>query len=348
MVAFPEPELTVAVPTCNGARHLREAIQSVTDQVGARFDFLVCDDRSDDETVEIVRRSAGDRVRIEVNSERLGLAGNWNRCVELSRTDWVAVFHQDDLMRPWHLAVTLGTIEQASGVPLGLVAGDTETIDEEGRRIDPSVVDPGGNIIASHGPYLQRVTILRPGEFTPYLIGRNPLRCSAVTLNRNAHRDVGGFDPEYRYVVDWDFWLRVSERWGVGWRSGDPTVQVRWHSQSETHRFKAGAADLDESLRLLNRMTAPNTAGSVFSRKIRRDAHDRLARAFLNRAHDALRAGRVDLARSCLTRSLSLSPRLLAAIAADPRLAVQMIALGLAPQSAKRFFTKSESTGDRP
>ncbi len=45
-------------------------------------------------------RSRRRPARIEVNSERLGLAGNWNRCVALSRTPLVAIFHQDDVMLP--------------------------------------------------------------------------------------------------------------------------------------------------------------------------------------------------------------------------------------------------------
>jgi hypothetical protein len=340
MAAIPEPELTVAIPTCNGARHLREAVGSVLAQTGVRFSLIVCDDRSDDGTLDIVRELVGDRARIEVNSERLGLADNWNRCVELSPTDWVAVFHQDDVMKPWHLAVTMAAVAEAGGSSLGLVAGDSQTIDDQGRMVDPGVVDPGGNIIPARGPYALRVTAFKPGEFTDFLIPRNPLRCSAVTLNQKAHADVGGFDRDYRYVVDWDLWIRVARRWGVAWRSGDPSVQIRWHPRSETHRFKAGTDDLDETLRILNRITAEEIPGHPHSRKLRRDADRRLARAFLNRAHDALHAGRIDLARSCLIRGVQMWPGLIGTIAADPRLAAQMTALLLTPELARRLFGK--------
>jgi glycosyltransferase involved in cell wall biosynthesis len=311
-------------------------------QTGVHLDLIVRDDRSEDDTLDIAREIAGDRARIEVNSERLGLAGNWNRCVESSRTDWVAVFHQDDVMKPWHLAVTLGAIAEAKGLSLGLVAGDTETIDDQGRPVDPAIVDPGGQIIPARGPYGMRITALGPGEFTDFLIGRNPIRCSSVTLNRKAHADVGGFDPAYRYVVDWDFWLRVARRWGVAWRSGDPTVLVRWHPRSETHRFKAGTDDLDETLRILDRISAEEVRGRPRRAKLRRDANGRLARAFLNRAHDALHAGRIDLARNCLKRSVRLRPGLIGTIAADPRLAAQMTALLLTPDLARRLFAKPD------
>ncbi|ODU00804.1 MAG: hypothetical protein ABS79_02760 [Planctomycetes bacterium SCN 63-9] len=320
---------------------MREALRSVLSQVGVCFDLVVCDDRSEDGTLDIVREFAGDRARIEVNSERLGLAENWNRCVSLSQTEWVAIFHQDDLMKPWHLAVTLNAIDQAKDIPLGFVAGDTETIDDEGHPVDPSVVDPGGNIIPARGPYALRVTTFDPGSFTDFLIGRNPLRCSAVTLNRNAHADVGGFDPHYRYIVDWEFWLRIARRRGVVWRSGDPSVLVRWHPRSETHRFKASTDDLDETARLLGRISAEDLPGHPQRRAERRKADRRLARAFLNRALDALHAGRVDLARDCLSRGVRLRPALLGMIASDPRLAGQMLTLAVMPGLAKRLFSKN-------
>ena len=55
------PSLTVAIPTCNGARHLAEALRSVLSQEGVAFELVVSDDRSDDDTLEVVRRAAGDR-----------------------------------------------------------------------------------------------------------------------------------------------------------------------------------------------------------------------------------------------------------------------------------------------
>ena len=87
--------------------------------------------------------------------------------------------------------------------------------------------------------------VLGAGELTQEVGSGNPLRCSAVTMRTAAHRDVGGFDPAFRYVVDWEFWIRVSRKWKVAWLAR-PTVQVRWHTGSETHRFTAGTGDLDE------------------------------------------------------------------------------------------------------
>ena len=65
-----------------------------------------------------------------------------------------------------------------------------------------------------------------------------------------AFQEEGGFDPRLGYVVDWDCWLRLSRKWPVAWLAR-PTVQIRWHPASETHRFKTGLADLEETSRMV-------------------------------------------------------------------------------------------------
>jgi glycosyltransferase involved in cell wall biosynthesis len=330
------PKITVALPTFNGGRHLREALASIQAQKGVAFDVVVSDDRSDDETLAIVRDVMADRARVSVSSERLGLAGNWNRCVELSETEWVAIFHQDDVMRPGHLAAHRSILGPEIDPRLGLFAGPVEMIDESGGPVSPRVVDPGGLVERSGSAFVPRSgeVVLPPGEWAALLRESNPLRCSAVTIRKAAHQAVGGFDASYRYVVDWDFWARIAQEWALAWRFGPASVAMRWHPASETHRFKTGTTDLDEQIRLLDRLYRAGESQP----DARRLADRRLARAFLNRAHVALKAGDVGLARNCLDRSLGLSRGVLMAIASDPRLAVQMATLRLAPQGARSWF----------
>jgi glycosyltransferase involved in cell wall biosynthesis len=328
-----DPVLTVAVPTCNGAAHLAETLRSILGQQGVAFEIIVSDDRSGDETLEMVRSVAGDRARIAVNSERLGLAGNWNRCVALCQTPWVAIFHQDDVMEPGHLAAQMRAGMAAERI--GLVASASDVIDEKGAPIPENVVGRGGL-----GP-VDRV--FQPGEVAALMVEGNPLRCSGVTLRRAAYAECGGFDPSYRYVLDWEFWLRVSRLWRVTWLA-KPTVRVRWHAASETHRFKTGTADLDETARLLEQLFAVDLSERPDAHVLHRAANKQLARAFLNRAHDALHVGRTDLARDALRRGLRLSPVLIATLARDPRLCIQMATLSAAPRLARRLFTE-ESVG---
>jgi len=327
--SLPEPPLTVAIPTYNGAAHLAEALRSIIRQDGVAFELIVSDDHSDDDTLDVVRATAGDRALIDAHGERLGLAGNWNRCAALCRTPLLAIFHQDDVMKPGHLQAHAAAL--AADDRLGLVASASEAIDERGGLVAPTVVDPGGL-----GP-INRT--FEPGALAVEMSLGNPLRCSAVTMRLAAFTDAGGFDASYRYVLDWDFWLRVSRRWEVAWLS-TPTVQVRWHAASETHRLKTGTADLDETSRFLEHLFAVDLKDRADAARLRRAADLRLSRAFLNRAYYALHAGDAKLARDCLRRAVHRSPRAITTVLGDPRLGFQMAALAVAPRIAIRWFKR--------
>ncbi len=303
------PSLTVAIPTYNGARHIDEAVQSILAQ-DATFSLVVSDDRSSDDTVNRIRRIAGDRARIEINSERLGLADNWNRCVALSQTPFVAIFHQDDAMHPGHLTSHLAGFTEG----VGLVASASGVIDSNSVQQVGNAIDPGGC-----GPSNRTYLV---GEFLRELAVANPLRCSAVTLRVEAHRAANGFARRFRYVVDWDLWIKVAQDWGVAWL-GRPSVSVRWHASSETHTFKTGVADLEETSALIDALLSDHPELGSF----RRDADRRLARAYLNRAYEAAKAGLGPLCRKSLRRAIALRPAIVGQIVADPRLAVRL-ALG--------------------
>jgi GT2 family glycosyltransferase len=327
--------VTVAVPTCDGAAHLPESLRSVLAQDGVAFDLVVSDDRSDDDSLKVVRATAGDRARIEVNAQRLGLAGNWNRCAALANTPYLAVFHQDDVMSAGHLAAHLAAL--AADERIGLVASAADVIDDEGKRVPETMVERGGL-----GPADR---LIAPARLAELLAAGNPFRCSAVTLRVAALTDVGGFDPTYHYVVDLDLWLRISRRWKVAWLA-KPTVKIRWHSASETHRFKRGTSDLDETAQLIEQLFTVDLEGHPDRARLRQLANARLARAFLNRAHDALRSGRPELARDALRRGLKRSPGLIKSILGDPRLCIQMAALAAAPRLAARLFAQGTRGAD--
>jgi glycosyltransferase involved in cell wall biosynthesis len=325
----PNPVLTVAVPTYNGAAYLAEALRSIVSQEGIAFKLVISDDCSDDNTLDSVRAVAGDRAQIEVSPRRLGLAGNWNRCVALCRTPLIAIFHQDDVMMPGHLAAHAAAF--AADESIGLVASATIMIDERGEPM------PAPRIGRRDLGPVDR--ILEPGQLAEAMAHGNPLLCSAITLRRAVFSDVGEFDPSYRYGLDMEYWLRVSRRWRVAWLAR-PTVQVRWHAASETHRFKTSLVDLDERGRVMDQLFSFDLKHRPDTGRLRRAAHRRLAGYFLYRAEVALREGHTELARHALVRGLMRAPSLLGTILYHPRLCIKMATLAASPGLAGRLFTR--------
>ncbi len=96
------PDVSVVVPTYNGAAYLNECLASIAAQDLDGVEVLVVDDGSTDDTVAIAH-SFGDRIpglRVVVPGDRAGAVGNVNRCVELARGRWIKPVFQDDLLEP--------------------------------------------------------------------------------------------------------------------------------------------------------------------------------------------------------------------------------------------------------
>jgi glycosyltransferase involved in cell wall biosynthesis len=305
------PAIAVAVPTCNGARHLADALRSILAQTIPPAQLIVCDDRSDDDTLAIVREVAGDRAQIHINTERLGLAGNWNACVARTTSPWVAVFHQDDVLAPDHLAHHRAAIQDRPD--LGLVVSAAHHIGDDGRPVWTGI---------ESRPTLETTDrVFEPGFLVAKLAASNPIRCSAVTLARQAHSAVGGFRTDLRYALDWAFWLAVGRVFPVAWHAR-PTVAVRWHERSETHRFRTGTIDLDEQRAVTDEaldLLAHHNPQALAEQTRTRDR--RLARAYLNRAYSAACDGNRRLEARCLRSALTLSPSTTSStLLRDPRL----------------------------
>jgi glycosyltransferase involved in cell wall biosynthesis len=307
------PAITVAIPSCNGEKTLEVTLRSILAQTGPPFDLLLCDDASSDTTLGLARRIAGDRLRIGRNPTRLGLAQNWNRCVELASTPFVAIVHQDDLLLPGHLEAHVAVL--ASDPSLGMTVSEARPIDAEGGPI------PGAQVGSPRAEASDR--IFAPGEFVPMLAASNPVICSAVVLRREAHQALGGFDPTWRYAVDWEFWLRLARSWGVGWVAR-PTVEFRWHAGSETQRFHRGLLDLAEQERLLGPLWAELGDAPPAGYPEPGAWKARLGRAYLNRVYLAINAGRPGLAKRAWRRARTLWPGIAGEVARDPRLAARM------------------------
>lgn len=67
---------------------MREAVESLLAQTDSDLAVLLVDDCSTDGTVEVAEALAREDKRVQVhrNEHRLGLAGNWRRCLELARS----------------------------------------------------------------------------------------------------------------------------------------------------------------------------------------------------------------------------------------------------------------------
>ena len=98
--------------------------------------LVVCDDRSTDESVEILRnfaRHAPFTVRLEINDENLGSTKNFEKAIRLCQGEIIALADQDDVWRPQKLSCLASVLE--SNEHVAAVFSDAELIDQDSRPL---------------------------------------------------------------------------------------------------------------------------------------------------------------------------------------------------------------------
>ena len=140
----PHPRrIVLAAPVYNGASYLAEALESVLAQTHTDFALLVCDDRSSDASPEIAAAFAARDERIEIVPavERLGLARNWQRCLDEAERRhpghaYFAWLSDHDVWDPGWLAALVRVLDADASVVTA--AARVETIAVDGTPLGPA------------------------------------------------------------------------------------------------------------------------------------------------------------------------------------------------------------------
>ena len=98
--------LSVAMCTYNGARYVREQLDSIAAQTRPPDELVVCDDGSTDATLAILEGFAAAApfpVRIHVNPTQLGMPKNFEHAIGLATGAAIALADQDNVWYPHKL-----------------------------------------------------------------------------------------------------------------------------------------------------------------------------------------------------------------------------------------------------
>lgn len=145
-----EPFVSILTPVYNGAKFLRECIESVLNQNYENWEYVLVNNHSTDGSLEIMREYAkqDDRIRIHDNDEFLPQMQNLNHAFRQISPDskYCKVIHADDWLFPDCLAKMVKVAEEYSSV--GIVSSYrlvNNKVDLDGLPY-PSNFNPGKEI----------------------------------------------------------------------------------------------------------------------------------------------------------------------------------------------------------
>ena len=100
MVGDDMPKISVLMSTYNDAEYIREAVESILKQSFTDFEFLIIDDVSSDNTVDIISSFKDPRIKLIRNEVNRGLTCNLNVLLEMAKGEYIARMDGDDISHP--------------------------------------------------------------------------------------------------------------------------------------------------------------------------------------------------------------------------------------------------------
>ena len=200
------PLVSFCIPTYNNEEYIKETLDTVMNQTYLNIELIVVDDNSKDNTYNIIVKEYKDNyicpenkrrvIKLYKNEKNLGMSGNWNKSLSLCTGKYLKLLCADDLLDENATAYEVNIMEKYKDVLC--VSSDTQFVDKNGvkkgfyRRYHKCGIIDGISAV----------------KFS--LFSRNFLGAPLANLFRKDIYDkIGGFDPSFSYIIDYDFYIRV-------------------------------------------------------------------------------------------------------------------------------------------
>jgi glycosyltransferase involved in cell wall biosynthesis len=235
--------VTFAIPYFRGEELLLLAIESVRRQTCADWKLIVVDDKGGESAMESVESLGDPRISYVLNGRNLGLAGNWNRCIELSETEFVTILHADDELGEDYLELVLRLADQCPQAAA--------------YHCRAEIIDMRGSPVASFRDFVKEIIrpradpVISKGQIglISLLIG-DWIFCPTLCYRTKVLRSFS-FDTGLRFAADLKL---IAELLFAGERiigSRSRAYRYRRHDESQTSLLTRSQIRFDEELALM-------------------------------------------------------------------------------------------------
>lgn len=240
------PLVSVIIPNYNHARYLDERIQSVLNQTYQNFELIILDDKSTDNSVEVINKYKGNPhiTNIVVNKENSGLTfKQWHKGFELAKGELVWIAESDDKCEKELLSTLIEFFEKDPDCVLAY----TESImfKDDGTQLNS---------------YQERNSEMLTGR--EFISTRMSWTCAIVNASSALFKKsvAMGIDKqytEYHGAGDRLFWIEIAEYGNVG-IDYHPLNFFRIHDNNSTKRHYDEGINQKEDLKILNYIKEKN------------------------------------------------------------------------------------------
>ncbi len=174
----------------NGEEYLREAIDSILNQTFGDFEFLIIDDGSRDNSLEILKSFKDKRIRIIENKKNLGLIASLNKGLKLAKGKYIARMDADDIALPERFEKQFDFMEK--NPEIGVCGTWIKLFGAKSEIWSP--VTEHKDIFAG--------MLFESMAYHPTIFLRNDIVSSLKE----------SYDKDYKHVEDYEYWVRLALR----------------------------------------------------------------------------------------------------------------------------------------
>lgn len=185
MTTVHNPKISIILPTYNGSKLIRHSIESCLNQTYTNIELIIVDDCSTDATPEIVRSFTDPRVKYIRNAVNQRLPKSLNIGFTASTGEYLTWTSDDNEFLPNAIEELLAYMTrhlETDFVYTDMIVRYFETGKQEIRKFSDPNLEKENNIGAC---YLYR---------------------------RKVYETIGGYDPRFEWVEDYDYWIRISKQ----------------------------------------------------------------------------------------------------------------------------------------
>lgn len=216
--------VSVVMCTYNGARYVEDQLRSILGQTVPPDELIVCDDRSTDDTVAVVRSTLARAPfgwQLHLNEHNLGAAQNFGNAVQRAVHEIVVLADQDDIWRPDKIREISATFD---GMPELLMAFSN------GRVVDEAGDDLGYDLWSSCLFDRPRQRLARDGKLLDVLLRNNVVTGASMAFSRTLVPLVCPIPEEWLH----DEWIAlVAASLGRTSCIATPLIEYRAHTAQQ-------------------------------------------------------------------------------------------------------------------
>lgn len=225
------------MPVYNSARYLSEAIESCLDQTYRKFELIIIDDGSNDDSKEIIEfywRKYPDKIKVHFFQKNQGAAAARNKGIKMARGDYLVFADSDDIQDKERIQQIIESIKRDK---VDMVFNNCLMIDENGQSLGKDLGFP---------------EILNNSNGLLLSLQRNYFWTSLASVKNDR---LVYFDESLMRSEDYDLFLKLLFH---GWKFTfikEPLVKYRIHSGNNSSDYeKARKA----TIKILNKYPVEN------------------------------------------------------------------------------------------